>query len=56
MIISVALLPAYKTGKVLISMEADLIARIDRAAKNRSAFLAAAARMALGDIQSHSSR
>ena len=44
---SIALLPAYKTEKVLISMEADLIARIDRAAKNRSAFLAAAARMAL---------
>ena len=43
----ITLLPAYRTEKVLISMESDLIARIDRAAKNRSAFLAAAARMAL---------
>ena len=44
---TITLLPTYKTEKVLISMESDLIARIDRVAKNRSAFLAAAARAAL---------
>ena len=47
LVASITLLPTYKTEKVLISMESDLIARIDRVAKNRSAFLAAAARMAL---------
>ena len=44
---SITLLLTYKTEKVLISMESDLIARIDRVAKNRSAFIAAAARLAL---------
>ena len=43
----ITLLPTYKTEKVLISIESDLIARIDRVAKNRSAFMAAAARAAL---------
>ncbi|MCL2480287.1 MAG: type II toxin-antitoxin system HicB family antitoxin [Spirochaetaceae bacterium] len=44
---SITLLPTYKNEKILISMESDLIARIDRVAKNRSAFIAAAARAAL---------
>ena len=44
---SITLLAAHKTEKVLVSMESDLIARIDRVTKNRSAFLAAAARSML---------
>jgi predicted RNase H-like HicB family nuclease len=42
-ITNIALLPPYGTEKILVSMDASLIARIDRVSKNRSAFLAAAA-------------
>ena len=36
-------IPEYGTQKILVTMDSRLIARIDRVAKNRSAFLASAA-------------
>jgi len=39
---SIDLMPPYGTEKILVSMDAGLIARIDRVAKNRSEFLASA--------------
>ena len=39
----IPLLPPYGTQKVLLSIDTALVARIDRVAKNRSAFFASAA-------------
>ncbi|MDR0877446.1 MAG: type II toxin-antitoxin system HicB family antitoxin [Treponema sp.] len=39
----ISVIPPFGTQKVLLSMDAGLIARIDRVAKNRSAFMASAA-------------
>ena len=36
-------LPPYGTQKILVSIDAGLVARIDRVSKNRSAFFASAA-------------
>jgi predicted RNase H-like HicB family nuclease len=36
-------LPPYGTQKILVSIDANLVARIDRVSKNRSAFFASAA-------------
>ena len=42
-------IPEYGTQKILVTMDSRLIARIDRVAKNRSAFLASAAEYMLDD-------
>ena len=39
----IPLLPPYGTQKILVSIDTSLVARIDRVAKNRSAFFASAA-------------
>ena len=39
----IPILPPYGTQKILVSIDAGLVARIDRVSKNRSAFLASAA-------------
>ena len=41
-ITNITLLPPYGTEKILVSMDTSLVARIDKIAKNRSAFLASA--------------
>jgi hypothetical protein len=45
----IPVLKPFGTQKVLLSMDAGLVARIDRVAKNRSAFLASAAEYMLGN-------
>jgi len=39
----IPVLPPYGTQKILVSIDAGLVARIDRVSKNRSAFFASAA-------------
>jgi predicted RNase H-like HicB family nuclease len=39
----IPVIPVYGTTKVLVSMDAGLVARIDRISRNRSAFLSSAA-------------
>lgn len=43
-------IPGYGTQKILVTMDSRLVARIDRIAKNRSAFLSSAAEYMLDDI------
>jgi predicted RNase H-like HicB family nuclease len=45
----VPVIPVYGTTKVLVSMDAGLVARIDRVSRNRSAFLSSAAEYMLGN-------
>jgi metal-responsive CopG/Arc/MetJ family transcriptional regulator len=45
----IPVIPAYGTTKVLVSMDAGLVARIDRISRNRSAFLSSAAEYMLGN-------
>jgi hypothetical protein len=47
----VSVLPASQTKTFTISMDVGLMAEIDARAKNRSAFLAAAARQYIGDFE-----
>ena len=42
-------IPEYGTQKILVTMDSRLVARIDRVAKNRSAFLSSAAEYMLED-------
>lgn len=42
-------IPGYGTQKILVTMDSRLVARIDRIAKNRSAFLSSAAEYMLDD-------
>ena len=42
-------IPGYGTQKILVTMDSRLVARIDRVAKNRSAFLSSAAEYMLDD-------
>jgi predicted RNase H-like HicB family nuclease len=42
-------IPIFGTTKVLVSMDSGLVARIDRVARNRSAFLASAAEYMLAN-------
>ena len=44
----IPVIPVYGTTKVLVSMDAGLVARIDRISRNRSAFLSSAAEYMLG--------
>jgi len=44
-------LPPYGTQKILVSIDTGLVARIDRVAKNRSAFFASAAERMLDEHQ-----
>lgn len=46
---SLPVLPPYGTQKILISIDTGLVARIDRVAKNRSAFFASAAERMLDE-------
>ena len=46
----IPLLPPYGTQKILVSIDAALVARIDRISKNRSAFFASAAEHFLDDM------
>jgi len=39
---NIALLPSYGTQKILVTMDANLVAKIDAITKNRSAFLTSA--------------
>ena len=45
----IPIIPTYGTTKVLISMDAGLVARIDRISRNRSAFLSSAAEYMLAN-------
>jgi len=49
----IPLLPPYGTQKILVSIDAGLVARIDRVSKNRSAFFASAAEYFLEGKPSH---
>ena len=46
----IPVLPPYGTKKILVSIDAGLVARIDRVSKNRSAFFASAAERFLSDV------
>ena len=45
----IPIIPPYGTQKILVSIDTGLVARIDRVAKNRSAFLASAAERMLDE-------
>jgi len=49
----IQVLPPYGTQKILVSIDAGLVARIDRVPKNRSAFFASAAEYFLEGKPSH---
>jgi predicted RNase H-like HicB family nuclease len=45
----IPILPPYGTQRILVSIDTGLVARIDRVARNRSAFLASAAQRLLDE-------